>query len=634
MSARNELLLFLLSCLIILPLPACGEREVFSPPNLLLITIDTLRFDRLGCTGREGARTPILDRLAKEGVLLDCMIVTAPITLPSHASIMTGLYPFEMEVRDNRPFSLSRKAKTLAEILEAAGYATAAVVSGEPLAAGCGLEQGFHTYRFRPVNLRTRIRLAESPADRTTADALKVSEGFTAGKPFFLWVHYFDPHFPYEPPERYGKEVPDPYDGEVAFVDRQIGVLLDGLQKRALLGNTLAAITADHGEGLGDHGETTHAYFLYDTTIRVPLIVKGPGVAGGRRSSEQVRSVDLMDALLLLLACDSGTDRTRSSGAADLAARLAGEQPRLPARPVFVESLSAYRSFRWAQMTSLRTGDRKLIRGSRDEIFQIEDDPYELSPHPPDEEDGSLVLPLDRMKARSRSRFARGNAFHDPLPGYFGGAIEGSGPFLDEQMNRDLLHPPDQADALKQLLEAVALSASGRTNRARVLLEELVKTDPENPSARYWRARILREQGEAEGDRELILKAAALFRKVSAMDPGERDAFHMRVWCLIQAGVFDEARAALDAWAEEGPATAKTLELYGYLHATRVSGGRRNPRFDQDQAFRYFDDSLERNKNNRTLLQWLIGYCKKQKRMAREASYRDRLEELEKRGWR
>ena len=233
--SRDSLFILLLLLVFILPLPACGERQVDFPSNLLLITIDTLRYDRLGCTGHEAAETPVLDRLAGEGALLDCMIVTAPITLPSHASIMTGRLPHQMAVRDNRPFSLSEKAETLAEVLSSRGFQTAAVVSGETLAPGCGLEQGFDAYVFKPSPRPSRIVLAETPADRTTAIALEAAEGMEAGKSFFMWVHYFDPHHPYEPPGTLASSFDHPYDGEVAFVDRQIGILLKGLKAKGML---------------------------------------------------------------------------------------------------------------------------------------------------------------------------------------------------------------------------------------------------------------------------------------------------------------------------------------------------------------------------------------------------------------
>ena len=292
---------------VLLPAGGCRRRTGSRPPrNLLLVTIDTLRWDRLGCTGYGAAHTPCLDRLAQEGVLFDCCIVPCPITLPSHAALMTGRLPFELGVRANRPFPLPAAAVTLAEKLSSAGFVTAAVVSGEPLAPGCGLEQGFESYRFHPLPSKSRIRLAESPADRTTREALDAARAFDGKNPFFLWVHYYDPHFPYAPPRAFREAEGDPYDGEIAFADSQVGVLLQGMRDQGLLRDTLVVITADHGEGLGEHGEATHAYFLFDTTLRVPLIVRGPGVRPRNRVHAQVRLVDVAGAVRHLLGVEVG----------------------------------------------------------------------------------------------------------------------------------------------------------------------------------------------------------------------------------------------------------------------------------------------------------------------------------------
>jgi len=302
--ALSLLLRLSLGALALFLAAACGRVGKERPLNLLLITVDTLRADRLGCTGHAAAATPVLDRLAKEGVLFPSLIVSAPITLPSHATFMTGLLPHEHGVRDNRPDALPPEATTLAERLSARGYAAAAVVSGETLAPGCGLEQGFGDYGFSPGPRKSTASLLETAADRTTDLALAAAERLESGKPYFLWVHFFDPHHPYEPPPRFLKAHPDPYDGEVAFADEQISRLLQGLAARGLLGNTAVAVTSDHGEGLGDHGEPTHAFFLYDTTIKVPLILSGPMVRGGRVSTEPVRGQDLMGLLIAL--CGAG----------------------------------------------------------------------------------------------------------------------------------------------------------------------------------------------------------------------------------------------------------------------------------------------------------------------------------------
>jgi Tfp pilus assembly protein PilF len=483
--------------------------------------------------------------------------------------------------------------------------------------------------------------LAETPADRTTALALDATAGMDADEPFFLWVHYFDPHFPYAPPKHLAASFEDPYDGEVAFVDQQIGILLHGLRARDLLDTTLLAVASDHGEGLGEHGEPTHAFFLFDSTIRVPLILKGPGVASMGRSSRPLSATLLKKALLRLLI-HGEENRAENEGAETPSAQfvlfLRGERPGFPSARAFSESLYCYRSFRWAQMTSIRGTEGKLIRGGRDEFYDLRGDPRERNPLPAAEggEPARMALSIlmDQSKTAAKSRFDRGTEFQKDLPGYFGGTLGRGGAFIEEEANRALPHPPDRSTAVNRLLRAVDLSASGGTNQARQLLEGLVAEDPDNPAALYWLARVLRDQGEAEGSPGLIEKAYTLFQKTLAIDPESADAFHMGVWCLLQIGDFDRAKEVLDARIRAGRTGAKTWELLGYLHGHRVSAGRINPFFDLEKAFLCFDRSLEQNKNNPLLLQKAVELSKKHDRRALQEHYLRMLDTLNSKGWR
>lgn len=620
--------------MLLLPSSACGRRKEDPPPNLLLITIDTLRADRLGCTDHAGAHTPVMDDLAKQGVLFDCCIVTTPITLPSHASIMTGLLPVEMSIRDNKPFSLSNEAQTLAEDLKARGYVTHAVVSGEPLAPGCGLEQGFDSYRFRPNARRSKALLKEGPADRTTDLALDTVSRLDKAVPFFLWVHYFDPHFPYEPPEGSGSATADPYDGEVAFVDRQIGRLLKGLEKGGELESTLIALTSDHGEGLGEHGEPTHAFFLFDTTLKVPLVIKGPGVRVKGRCSVQIRSQDIKEALLLLLGDSEGT---ASPDGSNLATYIRSDGHVLTPSVAFSESLYCFRSFRWAQMTAFRTGKYKIIRGAEDTIFDLDSHPGE--DHPWDssgtaEDAHHLVKEMDSLKAAARSRLERGPVFQADLPGYFGGTSGDAGIFLPEKRNRSLPHPPKRAEWLRAFLDAVACCAGGNVNRARSILEELVKEDPKNPSAHFWLGRALRDMGEREGNPLIIRNAQQRFGEALRLEPEYGDAHHMSVWCLLQVGDFKEAEAALEQWKAKKGGDSETWELFGHLYSHSASGGKKNDLYDFKKGLRFFDRSLEVRANNPRLLQTLIQMCKQRGDTALVDKYTLKLETLKREGWR
>ena len=251
---------------------ACQKPSARSPgparPDIVIITVDTLRADRLGCYGFAPARTPYIDRLASEGVLVEHAIAPTPITLPSHASIFTGLYPPAHGVRDNGRYRLPDDVTTLAERLKADGYLTQAFVSSMVLHRRFNLNQGFDGYddEIRSEGDAKMFHFQERSGARTmdrVTHWLETGPGSSPGTPFFLWIHLFDPHQPYEPPEEDAKRAPTLYDGEIASVDRQIGRFVDALKKRGSFDDTVLVFTSDHGESLGEHREATHALFIY-----------------------------------------------------------------------------------------------------------------------------------------------------------------------------------------------------------------------------------------------------------------------------------------------------------------------------------------------------------------------------------
>src|SRR5262245_45814538 len=251
--------------------PAPGEL------NVVVVTLDTTRADRLGCYGFSEVETPNIDSLAREGVVFDAATATVPLTFPSHASIFTGLVPPHHGVRDNGGFFLQESATTLAERLKSAGYATGAFVGAWVLESKWGLAQGFDHYsdrfdlsRYKVLSLGT----VQKRGDEVMDDALAWLASVEKGK-FFAWVHLYDPHTPYDPPEPYRSRFPgQPYRGEVAYTDAVVGRLLGWLRERGLLDRTVVVLTADHGESLGEHGEAAHAFFVYDATVAVPLIIR------------------------------------------------------------------------------------------------------------------------------------------------------------------------------------------------------------------------------------------------------------------------------------------------------------------------------------------------------------------------
>ncbi|HXY42152.1 MAG TPA: sulfatase-like hydrolase/transferase, partial [Vicinamibacteria bacterium] len=368
----GRLALAALLCLV----PACGSTPAPVPagrparPNLLLVTIDTLRADALGCYGRGDAATPVLDALARRGVRYETAIAPAPLTGPSHASILTGLLPNHHGVRDNGGYVLPETVPTLPEPLQSAGYRTAGFVSGFPLARRFGFARGFQVFddRFPRGRDPRRAPYVERDAAATTDAVLRWLEA-PGEAPFFAWVHYYDPHAPYEPTPPFAERfAAHPYDGEVAFVDEQLGRLLSRLETKRLLARTVVLVTADHGESLGEHGEKTHGIFVYDSTVRVPLIAAGPGLPQGVVPRTLARSVDIAPTLL---------------GLAGLRSPSVGDGRPLPTsttaagEPAYVESLAPLLHLGWSPLRAWRTGRWKLIDAPRVELYDLGADPGE-----------------------------------------------------------------------------------------------------------------------------------------------------------------------------------------------------------------------------------------------------------------
>ena len=349
-----------------------------SSPNVLLITVDTLRADRLGCYGYEQARTPHTDRLADEGVRVEHAIAPTPLTLPSHTSILTGLEPPAHSVRANGTFRVPDRVQTLAESLKAEGYQTQAFVSANVLKRRYNLNQGFDGYDddLWSEEKNTGMRIWQRPAERTMDRVLRwldVRAESASPAPFFVWVHLFDPHAPYEPPEADAKLSPTPYDGEIASVDRQIGRLVEALEKKGVLDDTILVFTSDHGESLGEHQEATHAIFIYESTQHVPLIFRYPRkLPAGKVYDGPARSVDIMPTILSLAGKKPGETQ-----GADLSEAFGGG-----ARPESVvqysESFHPKLMFGMAHLEGVRQDAWTYIRAPRPELYDRRTDPAEL----------------------------------------------------------------------------------------------------------------------------------------------------------------------------------------------------------------------------------------------------------------
>jgi arylsulfatase A-like enzyme/Tfp pilus assembly protein PilF len=354
------------------------------PNNLLLVTFDTTRADRLGCYGRANARTPTLDGLASRGVVFEQCRSAAPVTMPSHSTIMTGLYPPAHGVRDNGLFTLPESRTTLAEILRGRGYATAAAIGSFVLDHRFGIGQGFELYddtlkkeyeNFwgqRTVD-KGELFFDERPAEHVNAALLPWLKK-NKDRPFFAWVHYWDPHHPHVPPAPYSQVfVTDLYQGEISYADSALGQLLEELRKGGIADRTIVVMTSDHGEGNDDHNELTHSLLCYDSTVRVPLIVAGPGVASGKRVRERVGTVDIVPTVLELLGVPPRGDLQGRS----LAPLWRGGEKGGDRHAYYSETLSPRLSHGLGELRAWFEGPFKYIHGPRSELYDLRNDPAE-----------------------------------------------------------------------------------------------------------------------------------------------------------------------------------------------------------------------------------------------------------------
>jgi choline-sulfatase len=547
-----------------------GAGPAASHPNVLLITIDTLRADHLGCYGDRDAATPTLDALAAGGVRFPDAVAHVPLTLPSHATILTGVTPLRHGVRDNAGFVLGPSLRTLAEQFRAGGYETVAFVSGFPVHHRFGLGRGFEVYedRFPHGDDPTRPPYIERRADQTVAATIAWLNRRPAGtdrRPFFLWLHLFDPHAPYDPPEPFRSRFSArPYDGEVAFADAQIGVLLDRLKQAGLRGQTLVLATSDHGEGLGEHGEPTHGLFIYDSTVRVPLILAGPGVPTGRTVATLARGIDIAPTLLDLARLPALPEAEGRSLQATWARRTTANEP------AYIESLFGRLSFGWAPLHGWRDRQLMFIDAPRAELYDVAADPGQLR-----DLSGTRTADADRYRRIIEAAVARAPAAQ---PGSTGreardrlrslGYTGASGPIA----NPSLRDPKDSAALAVRIENAMAVERADpgkAVDEFRAVLEE----DPSNPLARRHLAVALTAERRFEdalaelkqlvaagdtGAETLVFmgdcyrlsgrneEALDAFRQAAARDPQIPEPINGQGKSLVALGRRDEARQAFE----------------------------------------------------------------------------------------
>ena len=599
--------------------------------NVLLITIDTLRADALGCYGGPAA-TPALDRLAAEGIRFDFAHAHAVTTLTSHASILTGAYPFQHGIRDNSGYRLTSGARTAATLLQHAGYATAAFVAAFPLHSRFGLNQGFDVYddRFGDTRAPYEFVMPERPASIVVPLARSWIAGRRPGwsggsggsggsqrsqrilpgppglpgPPWFVWVHLFDPHAPYRPPPPFDTQYSSqPYYGEVAAVDAAIAPLLDDLRRSAR--STIVAVTGDHGEALGDHGEQTHGLFAYESTLRIPLIVselgaqraQSQGPQSGEVSAVSARHVDILPTLL---------EAVGQPVPSDLPGRpllTAAERAESPTASSYFEAMSAMLNRGWAPLTGIVAGREKYIDLPIAERYDLAADPSErsnLAGRSPgrDRTLSAALRAFDAAPPGQRHAEDAGAAARLRALGYVSGSAAAKARYTEAD------DPKRLADLDRSVHDAVNAFTAGRAADAVQIYQGVIARRPDMAIAYLHLAFVERQRGNVAAAIDVLQRAAKagvtdpravgllgeylteggrmsegirLLESVANGSTPDLDALNALGIAYAQSGQRDRARAIFERVLTISPASSVPLENLGLLslESDDVAGARR-----------------------------------------------------------
>ncbi len=592
----------------------CGGGDDGRPLSLIVISIDTMRPSRLGCYGNDAIETPHIDQLAARGARFTNCMASAPLTLPSHASILTGQYPFRHRVRNNGRYVLGDERESIAEILKHKGYETAAFVGAFPLAAKFGLSQGFDRYDDEFQEAINKVQEYEERSADRVVDAALAWLDEKGEEDMFLFVHFFDPHFRYEPPEPFlTKYASNPYDGEVAFVDQEIGRLLAALREKGIDRRALIVLTGDHGESFGEHGEMSHAIFVYDATIRVPLVLLWPDRvsesipwARGSVVDDLVRTIDIAPTALALLEAPplaeaQGVNLSRPGALGTI-------------ENAYSESFASKEDYGWSPLRSIRTPEWKYVMAPRPELYDLVNDPGETV-NRIDEETAIAERLASELQAWVTEDKSRGTNEAKPLDDEtrakleaLGYATRGGNPRVSEAALPD---PKDRIGIADEVYDAEGLSTAGRYDEAIAMLEDILARDASNHRA--WKllgdaymqvgdlasARKALDKGlETEPDNPFLLISDAHFYSLS----GDYDTSNEILRAVIAMhpkhegvhGLIAENYMAVEDWegaireavmeTEKNPASVSSWNSLGAVYS--LSG-------DQDRAIETFRHAIE-----------------------------------------
>ncbi|HEY6292952.1 MAG TPA: sulfatase-like hydrolase/transferase [Terriglobia bacterium] len=544
-------------------------------PDVVLVTIDTLRADHLGCYGYKRGETPNLDALAASAARFAHAYTPVPITLPAHTAIMTASYPMATGIHDFSGNKLPADAVTLAKVLYNDGYRTGAFVSAAVLDSRFGLNAGFDTYYahfdFNRLD-EANLDLVERPGDQTTDLALgwlrdDVKVAGADRKPFFLWLHLYDPHFPYTPPEPYATKFREqPYDGEIAFADAQVGRLLVFLRGRRLFDNTVIVVCGDHGEGLGEHGEKTHGFFVYNSTLQVPLIVKVPGIAPSVVETN-ASLIDVMPTVLQALKIAIPPSVQGRSQLAEMQGRPVPSPESV--RDLYAETYLPLLHFRWSELRAVLSQNLKYIDAPRPEAYDTRVDPGETKnlaskrPVVAHELRAKLLSLESRYTPASNSRQTK--ELTDPILlerlRALGYVAIGSGGYIDPQ-GKPPPDPKDRIEVYELFSAAMSDGQHGRYQESLDKLREAEKTEPASLPIRYLQALDYYRLKDYRA-------AVAKFQAAIAVDPKFALATYYLGLTQVELGDLDAAAASLQHSLELDPTNFSAAFDLGALDLKR-----------------------------------------------------------------
>ncbi|MFT4542605.1 MAG: arylsulfatase A-like enzyme/cytochrome c-type biogenesis protein CcmH/NrfG [Planctomycetota bacterium] len=576
-----------LAALLLCPLLGCGDaaepvESLEGRPNVLLITLDTVRADRLGCYGWEAAETPAIDALAKDGALFANAYSHVPFTMPSHSTMLTGLHPSGHGLHVNYTGVLGEELLYLPDILQGKGYRTSAFIAARVLHDEFGLGRGFDHYSNVPEGGKTEYEQVQRPGDTVCDEAIAWIRS-APNRPFFSWVHMFDAHEPRMTPPGFEGVGSDVYDSEIAFCDAQVARLLSCLDELGLRENTLVIITSDHGEGLGQHDERDHGLLVYDTTLRVPLILNWPdSIQPGSQIADLAGLVDLTPTILGQL----GWNAASKLEGRDLSPLLMGES--MASQPLVFESEYAARTLRWAPLRGLISYPWKFIEAPTPELYNLSTDPGELVNLAELEAErlqrmrSSLASARDQLGKRRASLIVKDDALDKELQdlGYLGGDDEST---VDAEEIASLRDPKHSIEIFEDVRRAQELRDKKDHAVLLPLAKSLVSRSPESPSmwsllgethieAKQWAeaeqawskclelkpdvawrigmlADSIREQGR-------VADALVLYRRALDLEP-TLGQMHSRVGTIhAQRGEIPLALASFKSFAELEPKSA------------------------------------------------------------------------------